>query len=304
MKNKKLTEISVYQAFDDEIMNLNRSGRYSTAMNYIRSKKSLSMFLDGKLLNINDIDRDFILRYEKFLINKGLKRNSISFYMRGLRAVYNKVVRKYGLSRIDLFEDVYTGVDYAAKRAVRPEIISELYRLDLASKPKLDFARDLFIFSFLTRGMAFIDIANLKKENILNGNIVYKRHKTNIRLCVRIEKEIQRIINKYQSHSSEYIFPILNNEQRECSFHNYFYALNNQNRYLRKLSSMINSRHSLSTYTPRHSWATIARNSGVPINIISDGLGHTSERTTRIYLGILDNVLIDKANRLVMDTLV
>ena len=124
--------------------------------------------------------------------------------------------------------------------------------------------------------MAFVDIAYLKKENIQNGVICYARRKTGQLLSVRIEPSIQRIIEAYEE---------------------YQVAINNHNRLLRRLSKMLPAGCKLTSYTSRHSWATAARNHNVPISVISQGMGHTSEQTTQIYLTMLENSVIDDANQ-------
>lgn len=149
----------------------------------------------------------------------------------------------------------------------------------------------------IKRGMAFVDIAYLKKENIENGMINFARRKTGQLLSVRIEPCIQTIIERYSSYSAIYVFPILISTDAEQSYNEYQIAINNYNRLLGKLSKMLPEACKLTSYTSRHSWATSARNHNVPISFISQGMGHTSEQTTRIYLTMLENSVIDDANQ-------
>ena len=201
------------------------------------------------------------------------------------------------------FADVYTGIDRTRKRAVSESVIAQLYKLKLIEGTPLALAKDIFIFSYCTRGMAFVYIAFLKKENIQNNMITYSRRKTEQTLSIKIEPCIQRIIDRRLNLRRPYIFPVLTSTDSEEQYKQYFAALNNHNRLLDKLSKMLDCRCKLSSYTSRHSWATAARNHNVPISVISQGMGHTSEQTTQIYLTMLENSVIDDANRGIIQSL-
>ena len=134
--------------------------------------------------------------------------------------------------------------------------------------------------------------------------ICYARRKTGQLLSVRIEPSIQRIIDRYISSNSPYIFPILTSLDAAEAYEQYQVALNTHNRLLGRLSAMLGCGCKLTSYTSRHSWATAARNHNVPISVISQGMGHTSEQTTQIYLTMLENSVIDDANKGIIDSLV
>lgn len=259
--------------------------------------KCFKEFLKGKNPPFTEMTECLIANYNVFLIQRGLVRNSISFYMRIMRAIYNKTVKQKMVEQSYPFADVYTGIDRTRKRAVSESVIAQLYKLKLIEGPPLALARDIFIFSYCTRGMAFVDIAFLKKENIQNGTICYTRHKTGQLLSIRIEPGIQEIINRYSSTKNTYIFPLLISLEIKQAYKEYQFAINNYNRLLRKLSTMLQLNCVLTSYTSRHSWATAARNHNIPISIISAGMGHSSEKTTQIYLMMLENSVIDDANQ-------
>lgn len=166
-------------------------------------------------------------------------------------------------------------------------------------------ARDLFLFSFYTRGMAFVDIARLRKSNIRDGIIRYERRKTGQPLYIRMEPCIKAILDRYAERVQNlpYVFPILKTEEPEAAYKQYTIALNYYNRLLKKLSDMLGLEKGLSSYTPRHSWATVARDSNIPLSVISAGMGHTSEQTTQIYLTMLENSAIDNANQKIIASL-
>lgn len=180
-----------------------------------------------------------------------------------------------------------------------------LQKLDLTHSAPLAFSRDMFIFSYCTRGMAFVDIAYLKKEDVSGGILSYVRHKTGQRLTVRIEPLIEEIIERYEPlvHNSPYLFPIITSNDPEEAFRQYQTALGYHNRKLKKLGKLTGENLHLSSYTARHSWATVARKHNVPLSVISAGMGHTSEKTTLIYLDSVENSLIDKANEEILEAL-
>lgn len=272
----------------------------------MRTKNSVASYCNNCDLPLSLIDESFIEGYNMFLQKRGIVRNSISFYMRILRAVYNKAARQHLIERQcgNPFANVYTGIDRTRKRAVNEKIIAKLYRLDLKNSPVLTLARDMFVFSYCTRGMAFVDMAYLCKSNIIGRDICYTRHKTDQQLVVRIEPAVQRIIDRYANPFSKYIFPILKSDDVDAkNFMQYQIALNYYNRQLKRLSSMLQLDCCLTSYVARHSWATSARRHNIPLSVISAGMGHTSERTTQIYLSALENNVIDAANRRIISCL-
>lgn len=273
-------------------------GRFGTARNRTRARNSFAAFLGGKDILLAEWNRTLINEYSSWLRRRSLTRNTISFYMRILRTVYNKAVKEGIISQTYPFQDAYTGVDRTRKRAVGEDVIIRLCMLDLDGSPSLDLARDMFIFSYCTRGMAFVDMAYLRHCDIRDGSIRYCRRKTGQRLSIRIEPCIERILHKYSGagDGTPYVFPILRTSDRKDAFRQYQTALGYYNRKLKRLSSMLGLDTALSSYTARHTWATAARNRNTPLSVISSGMGHTSQKTTEIYLASLDESVIDRVN--------
>lgn len=290
--------ICVISFFQEQIRFLTECNRLGTAMNYRRAMNTLASFLGGRRLCFPEVTSRFIERYGEYLMQRGMVRNSLSFHMRILRALYNKAVRCGYAEQSYPFRDVYTGIDRTRKRAVDKNIILRLAELDLSHSAPLALARDLFLFSFYTRGMSFVDMAFLKRGNIVEGKIVYSRRKTRQRLYVCIEPCIRKIIDSYADERRPYIFPLLKSEDAAAAYSQYLVSMAYYNRLLKRLSAMLGLQQGLSFYAARHSWATLARDCNVPLSVISAGMGHTSERTTRIYLtSLLESSLIDNANR-------
>lgn len=298
------TKIKVVETFiEEQIKQLREDHRFGTANNYEKTMRSLESFVGNKKLTLTNFNEQLIADYNTYLISKGLMRNSISFYMRNLRAIYNKAVKQKIVKKKELFSEVYTGIDKTRKRAVDERLITKLYNLKLDNNDSLSFTRDIFIFSYCMRGMSFVDIAYLKKTDISNGVISYCRRKTGQLMNVRIESCMKCIINKYKENTSEYIFPIIKSDDKGEAYKQYRSGINIYNRNLGILSDMIGSGCKLSSYTARHSWATAARKHDVPISVISAGMGHSSETTTQIYLKSIEDDVVDRANAEIINKL-
>lgn len=296
---------SVLAFFRERIGTLEGDGRFGTARNYRRTLNSFSNFLEGADLTFNDFSERLVAAYDAYLTRRNVVRNTVSFYMRILRAVYNRAVRMHLAEQTYPFEHVYTGVDRTRKRALDERIIVRLGRADLSDSAALELARDLFIFSYCSRGMAFVDMAYLRKSELRDGTIRYVRRKTGQPMVVRLEPCMQRIIDRHagQAGGSPYVFPILTEEETAAAYAQYQVRLNYYNRLLKQLSRRIGIGDGLTSYTPRHSWATAARRHRIPLPVISAGMGHTSERTTQIYLASLEHSAIDCANRRIIGVL-
>ena len=275
-----------------QVRTLKEAGRSKTASIYKTAMQSFSNFRCGEDILINKIDSPLMQQYEMYLKGNGVSLNSISCYMRVLRAIYNKAVQKGLAVSRNPFKNVYTGIDKTAKRAVNEEAIVALIKLDLSEYPYLQQARDLFLFSFYTRGMSFVDMANLKQSNLKNGYILYARSKTKQTLTIKIEKCIDDIIKRYwHTTIGDYVLSIYNTQNLDYNSHLRIY-----NKRLKRISEMLGLEKNLSSYVSRHSWATIALRKGISVQVISEGMGHENEKTTRIYLASLDQSVIDNAN--------
>ena len=289
--------VSVAVFMQEQIGFLTACGRLGTAVNYEKALDCLTGFPGGRELCFSEMTASWVDLYHDYLLCRGLSKNSVSFHMRILRAVYNKAVRREYAVQTFPFRDTFTGVERTRKRAVGEDIIARLVRLDIGEHTALALARDLFLFSFYTRGMAFVDMAYLRRDNIDAGMLCYVRRKTGRPLRVRIETCMREIIERYADPQRPWLFPVMKSEDPVAAYAQYRVSLAYYNRLLKRLSRMIGLEQGLSFYTARHSWATMARNRNVPVAVISAGMGHTSERTTQIYLTSLENSMIDNANK-------
>lgn len=242
--------------------------------------------------------------YEDWLAGQQSSPNTISTYMRTLQAVYNRWmspgIEGYNLV---LFKDVYTKVESRTKRALTAEQMEQLRNTDFSVLTlRQQQVLTYFLLMFMLRGMPFIDLAHLRKSDLRNRRITYRRHKTGKLMVVDVPPDAMRLLQKYRDKTdSEYLFPLLHGGLfMEEHHHRYQETLRHFNRELARLMKQLLPGVSVSSYTARHTWATLAYHSGVPVGLISQSLGHSSIRVTMTYLKPFDAEVIDRINRQVI----
>lgn len=296
------TGCSVFDFIRAQVAHKKQLGKIRSSETYQTTLNSFMRFREGIDLTFDMIDSELMEHYEAELRRHGLLRNTSSFYMRVLRTNYRLAVEKGLTPDRHPFKHVYCGMDKTVKRSISFAEIKKIKELDLSRKRVMDFAKDMFIFSFCTRGMSFIDMAYLKKNDLKHGCLTYRRKKTGQLLVIEWTKQMQDILDKYKPNSTQYLLPIITredgNERRQ-----YQNQMRKINRRLKDIATSIKLPVPLSLYYSRHSWATIARCKDIPISIISEGLGHDSEITTQIYLDSIKSYEVDKANRKILKDL-
>lgn len=297
------SEITLFNYMNNMISRFWKQGQYRTSETYSSTLNSFSEFRNGVDLYFEDMDSDLLLSYEYHLKSKALSPNTISFYMKRLRAVYNKAIDDGFVENKNLFRRVFTSSEKTVKRAISLKHIKKLKNLDLSYSVSKEFARDIFLFSFYTRGMSFVDIAYLQEKDLKGNVLTYRRKKTGQLLNIQWEHCMQEIVNKYSSSTiSPYLLPIIKRPEGNVR-KQYQNVQSLINRNLKNIGKDLNLPIPLTMYCARHSWASIARSEGIPISIISEGMGHDSESTTQIYLASLETQVIDKANRKILKLL-
>lgn len=295
-------ELSFFNIMQKSIIRLLQQNRIGTAKNYSAALGSFRNFRCNEDIPIEAIDYAVMEDYQSYLRMKGLALNSISFYMRILRAVYNHSVESGIISDRKPFRHVFTGMEKTFKRAISIKNIRFIKDLDLSFKPNLEFARDMFMFLFYCRGMSFIDAAFLKKSDVVDNVLFYRRHKTGQQLRIRMVPVIKDILDRYSDSQSPYLLPIITVSGKDGRIQ-YEAALRRINNGLRTIAKMLGMDTPLTTYVTRHAWASIAKAKNIPITVISDALGHDSIATTQIYLASIDATMIDKANEMIINDL-
>ena len=287
-----------------EVDRTRRMGKVRTAEAYASSLNSFQRFWGEQGdMAFEDIDAALMTEYEAYLEQDGKCPNTVSFYMRNLRTLYNRAVEEGLTENRFPFRRVNTRVEKTVKRAVTAEIIARIKELELSLHPALEFTRDLFLLCFYLRGMSFVDLAFLKKKDLQNGVLVYRRRKTGQQLCIKWEPFMQEIVRKYSDPESPYMLPIIK-ESGKDERRQYLNASHLMNRKLKKIGRMIGCPIKLTFYVSRHGWASIAQSQHIPLPVISEALGHDSEDTTRIYLALLDTAVVDRANSKVINSIV
>ena len=281
---------------------LGRIGKARRAEKYTTATNSFQRYLGQRDVPLEEVDGTLMQGYESYLEASGVCRNTVSFYMRNLRAIYNHAVEEGLVASAQPFRHVYTGIDKTVKRAIPIETVRRMKALDLRLSPTLDYARDMFLFSFYTRGMSFIDMAYLRKSDLRHGILCYRRQKTAQQLFIKWERPMQEIIGKYDTRDTPFLLPIVGGGGEDLR-RQYKNAYNRLNKLLRQLGEMLQLPMPLTTYVARHAWASIAQSKRIPVATISEALGHDSEKTTRIYLASLDTSVVDRANSLIIRSL-
>lgn len=272
-----------------------REGGYSRSANYLTAARSFVAAVGD--VRLADISAATVARYQRWLKAGGVSPNTISCYNRTLRAIYNKAVAGGLVRDAKPFAAVFTGRAQTTKRSVPEDCLRRLRRLDLAGSPQLELARDCFLFSFYAMGMPFVDVACLRKEQIAGGTLVYDRRKTGHNVRVPLIPDALHLIGKYGGNDrSPYVFPILTATAGPEAYDEYCTRLNAYNRALKRLARLAGVSTRLSSYSVRHSWASMAYKAGVPLHAISQALGHARPETTLIYIRELDDGLMRREN--------
>lgn len=290
---------------------LQLEGRERTSRAYSTVTRGLLSYMEREDIPLSQIDATLLQSFERYLKECGRAANTISYYMRNLRAIYNKGVEQGLISGIrnNPFGRVYTGVRSTRKRALNRRSLLRLYELDVLSDvdrekaPRLYEQRQglldaqrLFFFSFHARGISFVDMAYLRKDNIRGGVLSYYRKKTGRQIEVKISPAMQSIINSFSERvrHSPYLFPIINGTKKNARLQ-YESGLRLQNIRLEKLAHLARVEEKVTTHVARHSWATMAKGENLPLWVISEGLGHSNEKTTYTYLASFERSVLDLA---------
>lgn len=300
--NRYANEYSLFNFMEGIIIKLKQNGKVRTSETYTAALNSFKKFRKDEDIMLDCLTSQIMEAYEAWHQSRGVAPNTISFYTRILRAVYNRAVEEDVVENRNPFRHVYTGVDKTVKRALPLPVIKKIKALDLSLAPALDYARDMFMMSFMLRGMSFIDMAYLRKTDLSNGYVIYRRRKTGQQLTIEWTKDMQFILDKYPENASDYLLPIIRNPgtNERCAYRNAGYNINHN---LKKIAKKVGVSIPLTLYVARHSWASAAKAKGIPISVISEGMGHDSETTTQIYLASLDASVVDKANSLILKCL-
>lgn len=286
---------------------LHSGGSFGTAHVYRSSRNALIAFHRSTCLPFDYLTADFLKRFEIHLRQRGCSWNTVSTYIRTLRAVYNRAVEQKLATYVPhLFRHVYTGTKADGKRALESEDMAVVFDEPSSShslSPALERTRALFVLMFLLRGLPFVDLAYLRKSDLKGNVLTYRRRKTGRCLTVTLTPEAMILLDRYRDRdsSSPYLFPLLHSAEGTAeAYREYQLALRTFNHRLTVLAGLLGLTDNLSSYTARHTWATLAYYCEVHPGIISEAMGHSSLTVTETYLKPFRNKRIDEANRKVI----
>lgn len=283
------------QLATEEAKRLSTSLSRSTIENYNTALRVFRRYLKHDI-DVKEVNQELIKGFERWLRNQNLCLNTVSCYMRSLRSLLNRIDSE---KKTHDFESVYTGRDKTEKRAVSETDISSLKCAKLRPRSFLSLVRDIFLFSYYALGMPFVDIAFLRRSQINDNQLTYYRHKTGQRIVIPLEPCMNEIISRYQS-DSEYVFPLLRSLEPQKAYNEYLQMLNRYNRSLKTLARKAGVTRRLTSYTPRHTWASVAYDQNVDLSVISKALGHTNTQTTLTYIKEISDNRLAEANHLIV----
>ena len=296
-------------AFMKQVANgLQMEGNFGTAHVYRSSLNAIIAYRGKGDFTFDEVTPEWLKSFEIYLRSRGCSWNTVSTYLRTFRAVYNRAVDSGIASYVPhLFRSVYTGTRADRKRALDNEDMKKVFtRLSQSSvvTSALQQAQDLFILMFLLRGLPFVDLAYLRKSDLRDNVITYRRRKTGRPLSVTLTPEAMSLLKKYMNRdsSSPYLFPLLKSrEGTKEAYREYQLALRSLNQQLMLLGELLGLSDKLSSYTARHTWATTAYYCEIHPGIISEAMGHSSILVTETYLKPFRNKKIDEANKQVVN---
>ncbi len=299
---------SLLQTLSTIIQELRNSGKWGTAHVYRSASSAFVRFTAGKDLPLREITPALLKEFEVYLRGRRCSWNTVSTYMKALRSAYNKAVDEgYAAPAPRLFRHVYTGVASERKRALEAPDIGSLLNEEQPATPALppDLAHTLKMLQlmFLLRGIPFVDLVYLRKSDLRDNILRYRRRKTGRQLTVTLTPEALRLLDTVADCNacSPYLLPYITApEGSEAAYREYQRALRHFNRQLAELRQALGGTVPVTTYTIRHTWATMAYYCEIHPGIISEAMGHSSIAVTETYLKPFRDDRIDDANRAII----
>lgn len=295
--NKRLSKgngVSINSAFRAKIESLKSDDMIGNSMIYNTTLNGIERFSNGKDVSFEQITTDWLKKYEKFLLSEGKSYNTIGIHMRNIRTIVN-AAKKDGIVKEAFYPFGGDGYEIKSgegrKLALTIDQIGKIYNFDNGFRATRQY-RDYWMFLYFCNGINMADFVKLKYSNILNGEIFFVRQKTERMTKSRkeiravITAEIQAIIEKWGNPPSpnNYIFPILDGSENAVQLKKKTqFATRVINKHMAIIAKELGI-EKISTYTARHSFATVLKRSGANIAYISESLGHNDVETTENYL--------------------
>jgi len=288
---------TVAHIFNEYIEHLRQEKRTGYMKSVLQVYNSLVKYNEHLNIYFDEIDFRWLREYEIWLKGEGLALNTIGIRFRTLRTIYN-----YALTNDWVKAENYPFKKYKVAKLSEETIKRALSKKDInkvlqypCNDGYVRLAIDIFAFTYYVGGINFVDIANLTHSNIINGNLVYKRQKTGKLIRLPLPNQAMELIYKYRSNT--YLFPIFNetHQSEQAKANRLHKVITKVNNHLKQIGEELNLPITLTTYVARHSQATVMKKAGVPTALISQIMGHSSERVTQIYLDSFGNDQMDEA---------
>ena len=293
----KVISDSVFESFDNKIGELLKLKKYGNADAYTASRNAVKVFTKKRSLVFSDIDYKFLASFEHHLRIKGNVGNTISYKIRPLRALHYNYCNAANKPLPSAYTNFKVGrlSSVTVKRSLSQNELKRFIDFIPVNKGER-MAKDIFMFSLLTRGMNIADIAFLKVANLVGSKIIYKRAKTGTVFTISITNEIQSIIDRYKGES--YLFPIIKTTHKNTKYSIRLFT-RYVNKYLQKIAEKINI-PKITTYYARYTFSAMARDNGISIELISQALGHGDLKTTETYLNSFSNDKLDNITKTIL----
>ena len=293
--------ITVGELFRQHIHCLEEEKRTGYRLSIQQTYNSLLKFNKHLDIPFSDMDCNWLRRYETWLRKQNKSENTIGIRFRNIRKIFNLAMdmelvksenypfKKFKVSK--LYQET-------VKRALSKGEILTVIDYPTAGK---DFytklAINLFTFSYFMGGINFVDMAYLTERNVIDNRLIYHRRKTGKLINLPMQQRAYMVLKEYKKSNEAYLFPILSSrhkteQQRLNRLHKVITKVNNA---LKSIGEELHIPIKLTTYVARHSYTTVLKRAGVSTSIISESLGHSSEKVTQIYLDGFENSQIDKA---------
>jgi integrase len=293
--------ITVKVLFEKHIDDLLSENRSNYALSIRQTYNSLLDFNKHLDIYFSEIDLFWLKRYETWLRKQDKSENTIGIRFRNIRMLFNLAIemelvkpeyypfQKYKVSKLH---------ENTAKRALAKDEILQIINFTRRVGDKYAaLAIDLFTFSYFMGGINFVDMAYLTESNIIDGRLIYKRKKTSKLINLPLQERALLVLKEYDGKNKPYLFPIFSSlhKTEQQKLNRLHKVISKVNKELKAIGKELNIPIKLTTYVARHSYATVLKRAGVSTSIISESLGHSSEKITQIYLDSFENKQIDKA---------
>jgi integrase len=318
-KSKRSDLNNVLYAHTEYANQLKSENRFGSAYSYEASLFTLKKFINQRnFLSFDEVTEDFLRRYEKWMLSEGKSSTTVGIYVRNLRVLYNMAI-SYRIIKVVKYPfgknkyQIPNGMNI--KKALNKEEISKIFKYESIGSLNRTLSKDLWMFSYLCSGINLCDILRLRYNNLEEKRIIFLRKKTSSRnhsrplkpVIVNRNELIDAIIEKWGNRPEtpeSYVFPVLNkatNESHEYLLIKQFTkVMNNQLSNIAKATSIDKK---ITTYSARHSYATIMKRAGAPLEFISESLGHSNTKVTENYLDGFDDETREKYSKELTDFL-